>query len=869
MNTWDGLLKDISSTSDAHAFLKDFFTREGEYLDVHTVVKVLEHFPEYAGLIMLLPDDIRRHAASIGISGYSTKAITDLMSSGFFDSLSSDIIKKLTRRLSFNETVLMPVFARLIIDGDLDPEESIKMARHKLKLLEAVCDENASVKVLRKILKGLSEETVIIPGAISILSEKLAEDDFKNVSKGFKKSLNEETKLLLSARSLNSKYSHDLARDLFSNDYEVARSAIEALSVQSLSSVLDDPDFSDAEKNYIIGKLDAASIENLMEDGSAETVYRCLTGLSDWPTGVLTSPQIKVLNELGTDGDDEHIRQVFLHSIKNGELELQADNILNLTNQVLYSDIIKMVNDLISEEGAQSFLPKATIDALLEAQKEPMPDDFYLLVLNFSDWSKLNSKEQVRLVEYAVEVIPERFSAKKTFGSVNIHFKEKKVVAHVNEDQSLTMIDSLSGVSQEVKSFLARVANVGPELPDKIPGSYHLKTSEFIPDDKDIPMERLTMVVDFDKVTLQGLSKISENVVIKGLHAKRKGASGSIIYKLTLQLDEIFKTIAQSTEIVERARKLHRKIKQIKKDTENLLDSMSNIEEGEDRKFGIELEIASQIPRHELARKLGRGTKAQDDNSSAEGWDNWTVKFDQSVGGEYSVFGDGSRRNMSQDQINEKILEEGGFSAELVSPVLHGREGIENLRRVMIRLNRIIKKDKISLEVGHNANTGLHVHHSIQDLIKKVGEIEKGSEIALTMGRYLMSVQGALYALCSKWRLSSTYSRPLNSPEELKGDYRHGFAISSYGTIEYRLKEATFNVEAMIRWVILTQKITISLIEMANNEVEEAKKQLKEALDGGIEMIVAQEFEEAGGSQDLLSHLAYYQAATDFAMSAA
>src|SRR5690606_34762215 len=151
------------------------------------------------------------------------------------------------------------------------------------------------------------------------------------------------------------------------------------------------------------------------------------------------------------------------------------------------------------------------------------------------------------------------------------------------------------------------------------------------------------------------------------LVAKQRGSAGSIVYELQMGHHDALETMAQSSEIIERAKKLHKKIKKIKKNTADLLDAMTLINENAERKFGIELEIASTVPREELARRLGRGTVARDDNSSEDGWNSWAVKFDISVGGEYSI-DDKDRELLTERELRERIIENGGFSAELVSP---------------------------------------------------------------------------------------------------------------------------------------------------------------------------------------------------------
>ena len=96
-------------------------------------------------------------------------------------------------------------------------------------------------------------------------------------------------------------------------------------------------------------------------------------------------------------------------------------------------------------------------------------------------------------------------------------------------------------------------------------------------------------------------------------------------------------------------------------------------------------------------------------------------------------------------------------------------------------------------------------------------------------------MQEALYQLCSDYRQNNEYcerldlSRLKNSDYEL--DNRDGFNFSKMGTIEFRMKESVKDVDSILRWIKLTQKM-VDIISMdMNKKRSEVKRKAETILD--------------------------------------
>jgi hypothetical protein len=703
---------------------------------------------------------------------------------------------------------------------------------HDAALLKFVIDHDLSVLLSHaRTLSYLGSEEIVnellqtrIGRECLVLALEIIEDDLR---------------YKVSATLLDTEYSSAVARAIIERIADGC-SMLSMCDWTAAMTIFKDKNLTDKEKELALSDLDAEVAATLVQMcGLSVEKFRLRVG-SGWPSQQLTNTQIEILNNLGPNEEDERIRVAFLAAVGDDEVRLSVEALAKLEDDDLYLLLVELVDNKIFAEG---YIAVETLEAFMATHRRPKLKSLHLGAIAMKrDLSKLDDESQVLAISHLIGTRPECFVLDKE--GTKITYLNEGLVMGLVRDGELVLTHLLESLPTDDHLFLKRILKLAPTLPDTVTGDFHARDGKFIPHDRSFPIADVTIQMEILGGAIEGLLRISGSAVIKDLEATKKG---SIVYSVVLDQQDVLEMLSQQEEMIAKARKIHDRITKLKKETSKFLDSLKGIEESADRKFGIELEIASSISRDELAKRLGRRTQSTDEYRSNDGWASWSVKYDQSI-----------------------VTEENGLAveAELVSPVLCGRRGLEEVRLVLRRLNKIASDGGVELEVGERTNTGLHVHHSIEDLISRVGEISEQSEAAIAMGKYMMSIQGALYALCSKWRLQSKYARPLENSQELIHS-RYGFTVTDYGTLEYRLKEATFNVDSIVRWVIMTQQITVSLIQRINMDMASSKEKLKEALSSGVELLLIQEFEEAGKSRpDILSHLTFYQAAAAFALAA-
>lgn len=218
----------------------------------------------------------------------------------------------------------------------------------------------------------------------------------------------------------------------------------------------------------------------------------------------------------------------------------------------------------------------------------------------------------------------------------------------------------------------------------------------------------------------------------------------------------------------------------IKKDINDISLELDGIlgELNGDKPFGIEIEYSSKITRQELARRISNETgldvRGFNDYFSSNG-ENWDIKYDSSIE---------------------------GMSAEMVSPKLYGEDGINELKKVLEAIEKI-NKEKLLL-TGTEVGCGIHVHHDASDIIKASESIKKAFK------RGLFKIQGALYEICNAKRSRSHFSRKMGIREVREANLpmeKNGFHFTRYGTLEFRMKEGTFDKESILRWVKITREV--------------------------------------------------------------
>lgn len=193
------------------------------------------------------------------------------------------------------------------------------------------------------------------------------------------------------------------------------------------------------------------------------------------------------------------------------------------------------------------------------------------------------------------------------------------------------------------------------------------------------------------------------------------------------------------------------------------------------RRFGVELEVLSPVSHTALSAAI--------QNAGVTGW---RVKYDGSLPG-------------------------GG--AEIVSPVLSGDNGLEQVRTVC----RVLRQQGCSVSRA----CGLHVHHEIRDVtidqVKALARLWSGNQDVID-GLVAPSRRGGRNTYCG--RLSADDLARIDRCDRLE---RIGTAMttryrtlnlacySRYGTVEIRQHQGTLDAEKVISWIAFGQ----AMIEQA------------------------------------------------------
>ena len=220
------------------------------------------------------------------------------------------------------------------------------------------------------------------------------------------------------------------------------------------------------------------------------------------------------------------------------------------------------------------------------------------------------------------------------------------------------------------------------------------------------------------------------------------------------------------------------------------------LEFNEERTYGVEIEFldSSKYSKSQIAAALNRVVNCQNTGYTHEVMASWKLTTDSSCG------------------------------LELVSPILKGRNGLEQIEKVCKVLNE--------LEIKVDKTCGLHVHHGVNDYgtedFKKLcifyTRFEKGFDEVMPLSRRANKNQYCRgFASRSSWRtddetvaqIAETIERikKANSVEELTNMFCSRYykvnlqSFVKYGTVEFRHHSGTTEADKIINWVKLTQLV--------------------------------------------------------------
>lgn len=252
------------------------------------------------------------------------------------------------------------------------------------------------------------------------------------------------------------------------------------------------------------------------------------------------------------------------------------------------------------------------------------------------------------------------------------------------------------------------------------------------------------------------------------------------------------------------------------------------------RTYGIEIEFFG-VTREVVAQKcqeLGVDARVENYNHTNRTW--WKIVTDSSV--------TSTGCNNSYNHGNE-----------IVSPILEGEDGLEQLRKVCEALEAVgAKVDK---------TCGIHVHHGIGDLnleqIKNIYRVYNKYENVIEnmmpksrrktannryckpLAEYIERIEGASTIEDLRWVLHDRY-RTVNFQSYVK-----------YSTIEFRQHSGSTDFEKISSWVLLTQM----MVEKSKESKRAIKKIKSEQERNEIKRICQRFFKELGVEGELRRYI--------------
>lgn len=229
----------------------------------------------------------------------------------------------------------------------------------------------------------------------------------------------------------------------------------------------------------------------------------------------------------------------------------------------------------------------------------------------------------------------------------------------------------------------------------------------------------------------------------------------------------------------------------------------------ENRQFGVEIEFIADA--HQLsqviikARALGLAIEQEGYNHSTR--NHWKIITDASCGW------------------------------ELVSPILKGRKGLEDLEKACQALN--------AANVQVNKSCGLHVHHDtngmnvnqLKNIFILYAKLERTFDSLVPLSRRDNRFCKSLMAMDFGRRTVEEYIAKISSMNTVQ-DMNHLLSdryrkvnfqsYLKYGTVEFRQHAGTTDFTKMYNWILLTQQV----VERANGNIQTTYDQAHDNLQG-------------------------------------
>lgn len=211
--------------------------------------------------------------------------------------------------------------------------------------------------------------------------------------------------------------------------------------------------------------------------------------------------------------------------------------------------------------------------------------------------------------------------------------------------------------------------------------------------------------------------------------------------------------------------------------------TIANNNFNESRTFGVELEIISKVPAQTVASNI---TAATGIYVTSEG-------YNHSTRSHWKLTTDSSIRTRGEHR----------YAMELVSPVLKGTEGLEEVRKIAAYL---VKLSKYAV----NESCGFHVHHGVADW-----DVKNFKNLLVFYKRFESTIDKMTRA--SQWCQSNAATvaqlregnhRTVEEVVHTDNDRYKKVNFRSFvrqSTVEFRQHQGTKSPTSIVNWIVLTQ----------------------------------------------------------------
>lgn len=465
----------------------------------------------------------------------------------------------------------------------------------------------------------------------------------------------------------------------------------------------------------------------------------------------------------------------------------------------------------------------------------------------FFNYTSLSARLMVDVDEYIVSTHQYHIE-KLENGDKKMVFNGRELASY---NASTDTIEKNPYFRREVTKIIKdQLTKNSSEIPEVVKGLYSFQDETFYPYDKALSLEGIKYQIHMesglylDEAIKLWKPNVQVPAVLTKIESKYKLEVFPSQVELQVQPWQAFKLTELRKKISERINFLQNSLK---------LNTMNP-----NRPFGVEIELCMKGVRpSDLALHLD-GDDLYDENELApvnssrkSAISNWAVKFDASV------------KHLGSDNKPLKEmnhLEQNRFTAEIITPKLYGEEGLSEIRN---KLNSLLQEYGDYLSVNYTC--GLHVHHDMNELFvfnPATNRQELNDHWSNLLKEELGKVQESIYSLCAPERRNNMYcprfdvKNGVHSPKIVYSDNgrggvnrpRPGFNMATgYGTIEFRMHEATLDVEQIINWI----KITHHLVDEAINKVIAVKNQAVEQLQETLKLMEIEKLKKVKNEEDL------------------